>query len=228
MSSVPVCPVGLHIHVTFSQNVHAWYLESESFFSRVKTAHRSSHSICRAQNTQHIMPVTLWPQTAWNDSFVCCSYTIHFTGSLRGMCVKFRTSFSGPCKDQCLNTQLSFFIVQNPTDVVFLAVEGFSLDHEWELSVGRRMKEATAYKRSGQVRQQTRADMQRHMQPSARPWTRSIRQHYILNYPSLDTESCWNIHGQKGNMLLPPQGILFHLLWPPDCLWKGFIGHSAF
>lgn len=92
------------------------------------------------------------------------------------------------------------------------------------------MKEATA--RSRQVRQQRCGFVKRHMQPSAHPWARTIRQNYVLIYLSLGTESCWNIHALKGDLLellqLNPQGILFRPLWPPKRPQKWFISHWAF
>lgn len=70
-SFVSVCTGSLHIHVTFlpSFKLKTPDIWSLSHFSCVNsTAHRSSHSICRAHNIHHLMTVPLGTQTAWNNS----------------------------------------------------------------------------------------------------------------------------------------------------------------
>lgn len=70
-SFTSVCTGSLHIHVAFLPSFKLktpdiWRL---SHFSCVNsTAHRSSHSICRAHNIHHLMTVPLGTQTAWNNS----------------------------------------------------------------------------------------------------------------------------------------------------------------
>lgn len=197
MSFVPQRPVFLHIHVTFSQNDHASYLESESFLFLPSSNPPTSHLTASAEHKTLITSCLLHFDHKPEASFVCCSDPLDVTGNGRG-------SGSVRVKLQQRSALEYLLLLRSLWWRVFLWTHS---EHEWELSVGW-MKEATAYERS------------RHMQPSARPWTWSIRQHYILRYSSLGTESCRNGHELKGNRLelfqLNPQGIWFRPVWPPD------------
>lgn len=209
MSFVPQRPVLLHIHVTFSQNDHASYLESESFLFLPASHPPTAHLTASAEHKTLITSCLLHFDHKPEASFVCCSDPLDVTGNWRGsesVCVELCSSLSGPCKDLDLNNRCccvhcggGFFCGRILT-----------------------MNESSAW--AGWKRPQpTRgAGRSRHRQPSARPWTRSIWQHYILHYSSLGTESCQNSRAMKGNQLelfqMNPQGILFRPVWPPDCL----------
>lgn len=127
------------------------------------------------------------------------------TGEGARACVELCSSLSGPCKDLDLNTCGCCFQCGG----AFFSGRILTMNESSTWAGWKRPQHTRGAGRS------------RHMQPSARPWTRSIRQHYILHYSSLGTESCQNSRALKGNQLqlcqVNPQGILICPVWPPDC-----------
>lgn len=89
---------------------------------RVKSAHRSSHCICRAQNPHHIMPVTLWPQ-AWSE-FCLLQWSI-------GRDRKPERERERACKTAAPSEAHAKIWTWIPAAVAFIVVEGFSVDVFW-------------------------------------------------------------------------------------------------
>lgn len=179
MSFVPQRPVLLHIHVTFSQNDHASYSESESFLFLPASNPPTTHLTASAEHKTLITSCLLHFDHKPEASFVCCSDPLDVTGNWRGsgsVCVELCSFLSGPCKDLDLNK--------------CCCCERILTMNESSAWAGWERPQPTRGAGSG-----------RHMQPSARPWTRSIWQHYIRHYSSLGTERCQN---ESTRHLIPP------------------------